>query len=260
MAAFSAVADGVRRLDEARSLSETLDALVAAVAAHASRTALVVARDGQLRGWTWRGFDGDAAQCAIAAEAPGPITEAFRSNHPQTITDTTAAEGPLAPTQPGRAGVAVPIEVDGRPVAVLYADDDGPEPRTVPSGWPEIVEVLVRHASRCLEATTARRIPDLVKASAAARVRQQATHHDDDAAQRYARLLVAEIRIYHERALEDARKDRDILRRLRPQIERAERLYAERVPETVRSRTDYFSQELVRTLAGGDAALLGRTP
>jgi hypothetical protein len=258
MAALSAIADGVRALDDASTLSETLDALVEAVAAHAPRAALVVARDGQLRGWRWRGFEGDAAECTIAADAPGPVALAFRSNVSQTITSGASGDGPLSPIEPGRAAVAVPLDVDGRPVAVLYADD-GAQPRTVPSAWPEIVEVLVRHASRCLEAKTARRLPDLVRASAAERTRQQTLHQDDDAAQRYARLLVAEIRLYHERALEEARRERDILRRLRPQIERAERLYAERVPDAVRSRTDYFSQELVRTLAGGDAALLGRT-
>ena len=142
-------------------------------------------------------------------------------------------------------------------MGVLYADDDGPAPRPVPSAWPEIAEILARHASRCLESMTARRIPELVRASASERARLQTRQQDDESAQRYARLLVAEIKLYNESAVDEARRDGAILRRLRPQIERAERLYAERVPEPVRARTDYFAQELVRTLAGGNAALLG---
>jgi hypothetical protein len=43
--------------------------------------------------------------------------------------------------------------------------------------------------------------------------------------------------------------------RLRPEIERARRLYEERVPVT--AGHSYFEQELVQTLAEGDAALLG---
>ena len=56
-------------------------------------------------------------------------------------------------------GLAVPVIVGGRVVAVIYADGvtlDGHE-RAVPSGWPEVIEVLARHAGRCLEALTTQR-------------------------------------------------------------------------------------------------------
>ena len=51
---------------------------------------------------------------------------------------------------------------------------------------------------------------------------------------------------------------RDLLDRLRPEIDRARRLYEERVPPSVGARSVYFHQELVQTLADGDAALLGK--
>jgi hypothetical protein len=259
MAVTSALADAVRALDQAGSLSDTLNALVAAAAEHAPRTALLVVRDGSLRGWAWRGFDGDPAAVTLALGAPSLVAAAARSGAPQVATDGSADDGPLKPEHAGRAAVAVPLMVDGQAVGVLYADDDGPEPRVVPSAWPEIVEVLARHASRCLESMTARRIPDLVRAGAAERARRQAQQHEEEAAERCARLLVAEIRLYHGQALDAARRERAILSRLRPQIERAERLYAEQVSDAVRARTAYFEQELVRTLADGDAALLGAT-
>ena len=53
------------------------------------------------------------------------------------------------------------------------------------------------------------------------------------------------------------RERRDILARLRPEIDRARRLYEERVPATIGARAAYFHQELVHTLADGDAGLLG---
>ena len=55
-----------------------------------------------------------------------------------------------------RMGLAVPVVVGGRVVAVVYADAvtlDGHD-RPVPSCWPELIEVLARHAGRCLEALT----------------------------------------------------------------------------------------------------------
>jgi hypothetical protein len=80
---------------------------------------------------------------------------------------------------------------------------------------------------------------------------------DEDAARRYARLLVSEIKLYHEGAVAEGRRNRNLLERLRPEIERAHRLYEERVPVQVRLKSDFFGQELVRTLAGGDPTLLG---
>jgi len=258
MALATALADGIRSLDQANSLSETLDALVAAASVHASRAALLVLRDNALRGWSWRGFPGDPTEVAIMPDAEHLAAAACRSGVLHAASDLAPGTGVLAPRHAGRAAVAVPLAVAGRPVAVLYCDDDGEEPRMVPSAWPEIVEVLARHASRCLESMTARRLPDLVRASAAERARLQSRQQDDESAQRYARLLVAEIKLYHEAAVDEARREGAILRRLRPQIERAERMYADRVPEPIRVRTQYFEQELVRTLAGGDASLLGQ--
>jgi hypothetical protein len=53
------------------------------------------------------------------------------------------------------------------------------------------------------------------------------------------------------------RQKRDLLARLKPEIDRARKLYSERIPPAVDSRGALFQQELVQTLAGGDASLLG---
>jgi len=52
--------------------------------------------------------------------------------------------------------MALPVRVGGEVVAVLYADAprlDGPS-SDAQSRWPAVLEVLVRHASRVLEAMT----------------------------------------------------------------------------------------------------------
>jgi hypothetical protein len=66
----------------------------------------------------------------------------------------------------------VPLKVGERVVAVMYADDVGAGERMVPAPWPEALELLARHAARCLEVITARRaggqeaVPDTAGSSA----------------------------------------------------------------------------------------------
>ena len=137
----------------------------------------------------------------------------------------------------------------------------------VPSAWPEVVEVMVRHAARCLEVLTmSRAVPPMASSlqrPAASRVAPPERSamppraEDDDSARRYARLLVSEIKLYHEAAVTEGRHGHNLVERLRSEIDRARQLYEERVPTEIRSRADHFGQELVRTLANGDPALLG---
>ena len=80
---------------------------------------------------------------------------------------------------------------------------------------------------------------------------------DGNSARRYARLLVSEIKLYNEAAVQIGRQKRDLLTRLKPEIDRARKLYAQRISPAVDSRGALFQQELVQTLADGDASLLG---
>jgi hypothetical protein len=254
----SSLLDAVRALDDASSLTGILERLSEQAARHTPRSAVVLVQNGRVRGWRWTGMPGEATDLDLPVDDRGLVATAARTGLTQWAASPAPASVVLAPHHEGRAGVAVPVLLDKQAVAVLYGDDDLENAPAVPGTWPELVEVLARHAGRCLEAMTARKMPDLLKASAAERARRRSIGHEEEAAQRCARLLVAEIKLYHETTVEEARQRGDILRRLRPQIERAQQLYAERVPSGIRDRTDYFDQELVRTLAGGDPALLGQ--
>ncbi len=79
--------------------------------------------------------------------------------------------------------------------------------------------------------------------------------HED--AKRFARLLVSEIKLYNEAQVSAGRENKDLYERLKDDIERSRKTYTERVPEHIHSSTNYFYEELVRTLANGDPALLG---
>jgi hypothetical protein len=79
----------------------------------------------------------------------------------------------------------------------------------------------------------------------------------EEHARRYARLLIADIRLYNEAAVRTGREQRDLAQRLQPEIARARHAFEERVPASVRERERFFDEELVRTLADGDESLLG---
>lgn len=79
--------------------------------------------------------------------------------------------------------------------------------------------------------------------------------HND--ARRFARLLVSEIKLYNEQKVKEGRSQGDLYERLREDIDRSRQMYDKRVSPPVAARYDYFHQELVNTLAEGDAGKLG---
>jgi hypothetical protein len=161
MAAVTRLLESVRGLDGATTLSEVLDALALAAAREAARAAVVVLRGERIHGWRLSGFgprDAQAKLIDVALGESGVIGLAVGAARAVTTRDSqSAAAGPGFEKIPAdRMGLAVPVVVGGRVVAVVYADAvslDGDE-RPVPSSWPEFIEVLARHAGRCLEALT----------------------------------------------------------------------------------------------------------
>ncbi len=79
--------------------------------------------------------------------------------------------------------------------------------------------------------------------------------HDD--AKRFARLIVSEIKLYNEAKVTEGRKAKDLNSRLKEDIDRGRQMYHDRISPALRNNTNYFQDELVRLLAGGDASALG---
>jgi hypothetical protein len=83
---------------------------------------------------------------------------------------------------------------------------------------------------------------------------EQKAHRD---AKRFAKLLVSEIDLYNKAKAQDGRKNSDLYKRLKSDIDRSRQTYEKRFGKTVGKQYDYFHEELVRILASGDAAVLG---
>lgn len=236
-----ALVDAIRALDAGTSLSGILDTLLQSARALAPDSGLVLVHGGAADEWQSR----QAALPSDAANPGSPSEDAARIVADAVTSGCASRSG---------AFVAVPLLLAGQSVAVLRAhlDGEGADDRYA------MLEVLARHAARCLEVVTAFRTVRFFSRSTDA---TSARNGDDDqAARRYARLLVSEIKLYHEGEIAEGQRQRDLVSRLGGEIARAQAMYDERVPDDVRRGTDYFRAELVRTLAGGDASLLAAWP
>jgi hypothetical protein len=162
----------------------------------------------------------------------------------------------LAEVPDGCEMLAIPIAVGGRVVAALYADQHSAAKEESPRfAWRPALEMMARHAARCLEGITAIRTAQLLTDAGSHAGEIAPAAGDEDAARRYAKLLVSEIKLYHSAEVAAGRRDRDLGTRLGGEIARARLLYEQRVPARARA-ADYFHEELVRTLAEGDEQLL----
>jgi hypothetical protein len=259
LAVVERLSGAVRSISAARSLSDTLSALVTAASSVAPRVALFVVNGRDLQGWRMVGF-GDIPPASLRLPPGESDLLSTAASTGSSVSSAHASAPAFASLPSDRAALAVPITVGGQSVAVLYVDDGSPEEPEAPASWPEATQILGGHASACLAYITALRTTQAMRAAGGAAVRPpSAGAEEDSSARRYARLLVSEIKLYNEAAVRLGREKRDLLNRLRPEIERARRMYEERVSPSVGSRGAYFQQELVHTLADGDPALLGES-
>jgi hypothetical protein len=76
-------------------------------------------------------------------------------------------------------------------------------------------------------------------------------------AQRFARLLVDEIKLYNQAKVNDGRRNKDLYDRLKEDIDKSRSTFQKRYGTTVAASGDYFQKEVVRSLAEDDASVMG---
>ena len=118
----------------------------------------------------------------------------------------------------------------------------GPEPS------PEVVEVVSAHASAA--------------AAPAAATDPWAGLSPEDAdvhrkAQRFARLLVDEIKLYNQAKVAEGRRKKDLYDRLKEDIDKSRGTFQKRYGNTAAASGDYFNHELLRSLAEDDISIMG---
>jgi chemotaxis protein histidine kinase CheA len=249
--AFDRVLAAISDLDGTHTLAAALDLLLAHSGAVAGRAALFLIDGDRLKAWKASGIpDIDVNTVESAITGRDLLALAIQAGR-ATPASAEVPAPPFARLPAGRDALAVPVMIGGRAVAVLYADS-GAKPS--PAGSAAVIELLARHASTVVALRTAMRTLDVLRGVPADAPNG---HADEQSARRFAKLLVSEIKLYNEAEVRAGRQQRDLRQRLRNEIARAQRLYEERVPPALSARSAYFQQELVQTLADGDATLLG---
>jgi hypothetical protein len=122
-----------------------------------------------------------------------------------------------------------------------------------------------RHVMAAAPAETAEPIVASASAAAAAAAPAkdafaQMSPQDADVhrkAQRFARLLTDEIKLYNQAKVTEGRKHKDLYDRLKEDIEKSRVTFVKLYGSTAAASGDYFNSELVRSLAGDDASLMG---
>lgn len=76
-------------------------------------------------------------------------------------------------------------------------------------------------------------------------------------AQRFARLLVDEIKLYNQAKVAEGRRNKDMYDRLKEDIDKSRGTFQKRYGGTVAASVDYFNNELVRSLAEDNLSIMG---
>lgn len=144
------------------------------------------------------------------------------------------------------------VEVPEAAVEVAQAPEPAAPPPVEPPAPPPPVEVEVAPAQgpvpvAVAEAPKPAEIPQLSP-------EEEKAHKD---AKRFAKLLVSEIELYNKAKVSEGRKNKDLYKRLKADIERSRQTYDKRFSKTIGVKPDYFSEEMIRTLANDDVTLMG---
>lgn len=196
---------------------------------------------------------------SIQAEIPGPesdMIEVLVAFAAKTIDLISLAPKPAAapapaPAPPPRAAAPAPAPRPAAPAAPPPAADEGSS--TVMFSAAQFANIR-QGVPPAPPARPAPPPPPPPPAAPAIPPEEQKAHDD---AKRFARLVVSEIKLYNEAKVNEGRRNKDIYERLKEDIERGRQMYNDRVAANVRDHSNYFVDELVRILAGGDAGGLG---
>ena len=165
------------------------------------------------------------------SQREGPDAAEIRSATPAPVQTVSSFSDPFAGHAPKHTPASIPAEAE--PAA-------------------EVVEVAAAHGASAGGAA----------ASAATATDPFAGLSAEDAdthrkAQRFARLLVDEIKLYNQAKVAEGRKHKDLYDRMKDDIEKSRSTFQKRYGSTAAGSANYFQTELLRSLAEDDISVMG---
>ena len=188
-----------------------------------------------------------AATVPEAASAPA-FNDPFAGHAPAFAMAAAASAG-------GSGGAAVAVaparEVEQAPV--VEAQSSGVEVQSAAAVAPEPVAEPLPVGQAQVEAHAETMHAEAGSAPSMS-AEDQEVHRK---AQRFARLLVDEVKLYNQAKVSEGRKKKDVYDRLKDTIEKSRATYQKRYGNTVAASGNYFQHELVRSLAEDDPSIMG---
>lgn len=285
-AAVHSIYDNPGQVDILRSLLDGVSQFTA-------RSALFVAKGGNLSGWQSRGFENEGAIKGFALNgSSGLAGRAMQDKEPVSAAAAEFDSGFISThgnPSDGNASVH-PLVVRDKVAAVIYTDGG----RSGESDQ-SAVKVLVRSAASWLEILALRKasgaagmessVPEAMASAAATPAATPpapaipeppplAVHEEKKAAEpasglsaedqevhkkakRFAKLLVDEIKLYNQAKVTEGRLSKDLYARLKEDIDKSRATYEKRYGSTAAGSAGYFSSEVIRILADNDPSVLG---
>lgn len=268
----------VASIEDASSQAEILRALLDGAARFSGRVALLVVRGNAATGWQARGFeDNDTIKNLSLGTGTGLAGRAMQDRMPVAA---AAAEfdskfiASVGHPSDGNA-LVVPLQVKDKVPALVYADAGTAGGKLDTSA----VQLLVRAAGHWLELIAARKAggpavaerpeaepeqaveapaPPPPSAAAPAAPEVPAEHQEvHKKAQKFAKLLVDELKLYNQAKVAEGRAHKDLYDRLKDDIDKSRATYEKRYGNTPAGSADYFRQAIIRILADNDESVLG---
>jgi hypothetical protein len=284
----------IAAIHTASNQRDVLRALLDNTTAYCGRAALFVVKGGTATGWNGHGFPDSIKDFALDAST-GAIGDVVSSH--VAFAGSSGEMDPKFISQFGAPAdgrnMVVPLMLKEKVAAVLYADAGTEKKGHLDSAavqllvlttgtWLEVsagrkptsaeaavAKAAAAHAGAAASDPFAAHAPAFSQAAAPAEIEEApsggsslAGMSAEDAdvhrkAQRFARLLVDEIKLYNQAKLMEGRKNKDLYDRLKEDIDKSRSTYQKRYGSTVAGPADYFAQELIRSLAEDDVSLLG---
>jgi len=270
-----------RRLRHFENEGQWSHTLMDATRGFCGRAALFLIHDRKLRFEVSRNIDGpgpapevslDAAPAFAAAVETRDTLVAMRAG--SELSEPLAAYLGEAPDHGSSRCCLFPIVTRQAVPAVLYADSGDVNSDALELVDVDALELLAATAGAVIDVRPAQSaVPllaeTLVTISATNKTKQEpeilswfSLSRDDRElhlyAQRFARIQVAEIRLYQSERVKNGRAAHDLYTSLKEEILSAREAFRRKFLNASDSMVDYLHLELVRTLANDDAELLGQ--
>jgi len=288
-AALESLNVAVRRIRNATSITEIGAALLESAGAYCGRVALLVNKGESLTGWRAYGFQRDGSRDQITPESRAEAWATLQipvSSAPALAQAIESREAVVSLGIPAHLSPQLiealalgseekiylfPLSLRRTVVGVICADATGAPEGVQTAG----LELLCAVAEASMEALSSRpqqhavtepetgglELPvSRVESHRVPTDWNQMSPSERDMhlrAQRFARVLVADLQLYRAQEIRDGRRVRNLYGRLKDEIDKSREVYYRKFGQSATAGIDYFHLELVRTLAEDQEALLG---